>query len=191
MKLMHWLAVFVSVVAASTYVQAQAPLPSGSVYRLAIELTDQDGHSSPFAALRGEPTLITMFYTSCQFVCPMIAETIRRTEDALPADQRNHVHVVMVSFDPRRDTVSILHKMAAEHSLATPRWSLARTDAASVRKLAALLGIQYRQLADGDFSHTSSIILLDAEGRIVARTQELGAVDPVVVAGLRRMAAAH
>ena len=56
-----------------------------------------------------------------------------------------------------------------------------------MRKLAALLGIRYRQLADGEFNHTSVLILLDAEGRILARTEKLGAKpDPAFLAAVRK-----
>jgi protein SCO1/2 len=42
-------------------------------------------------------------------------------------------------------------------------------------------------LANGDFNHTSALVLLDAEGRIVARTEKIGSVpDPEFVAAVRR-----
>ena len=44
-----------------------------------------------------------------------------------------------------------------------------------MRKLAGVLGIRYRELADGEFNHTSALVLLDAEGRVLARTEKLGA----------------
>jgi protein SCO1/2 len=56
---------------------------------------------------------------------------------------------------------------------------LARTaQRADTRRVAALLGLQYRQLPDGDFNHSSELVLLDADGRIVGRTSEMGRVDP-------------
>ena len=57
----------------------------------------------------------------------------------------------------------------------------------NVRKLAAILGIQYRQLDDGDFNHTSVLILLDAEGRIAARSEKMGKTDPAFVDAIRRV----
>ena len=46
------------------------------------------------------------------------------------------------------------------------------------RKIAATLGIQYRLLADGEYNHTTVLVLLDADGRIVGRTKRIGASDP-------------
>ena len=168
-------------------------LPANSVYQLAIALTDQDGHDFRLADRRGKPILISMFYSSCQFVCPMLIDTLRDTEAKLDAGERSQLGVLMVSIDPARDTVAVLRRKADERAIATPRWTMARTDAASVRKLAAVLGIQYRALADGEFNHTTALILLDADGRIVARSSQLGNADPAFVLKVRQtlQAASH
>ena len=60
-----------------------------------------------------------------------------------------------------------------------------------MRKLAAMLGIQYRALPKGDFNHTTSLILLDAEGRIAGRSGELSGADPDFVALLKKTVAAR
>ena len=51
----------------------------------------------------------------------------------------------------------------------------------NVRKLAAVLDIQYRALDNGDFNHSTALILVDAQGRIVGRTSELAGADPAFV----------
>ena len=51
-------------------------------------------------------------------------------------------------------------------------------------------GPAYRQLADGEFNHTSALVLLDAEGRVVARTEQVGSkVDPEFMAAVHRVLA--
>jgi protein SCO1/2 len=47
--------------------------------------------------------------------------------------------------------------------------------------------VQFRRLDDGDFNHSSVLILLDPEGRIAARTETMGKIDPVFVAATRRL----
>lgn len=157
-----------------------APLPASSVYQLLVPFTDQRGNTSTLADWRGKPVMITMFYSSCQFVCPRIVEALKRTEESL-GPQRAPVPVLMVSFDPERDDVAALKAMAEERHIDSRFWTLARTDARNVRKLAAMLGIQYRQLPSGEFNHSSAIILLDAEGRVVGKTSTLGDADPAFV----------
>jgi protein SCO1/2 len=166
-----------------------APLAPHSIYLLGLNITDQDGRTTDLARTRGAPTLVTMFYTSCPVACPLTIDTLRMIEDAAPAAERARLRVLLVSFDPVHDTVAALHAVAVQRELDTRRWTLARSDAAGARKLAALLGIRYRQSADGDFSHSSTIVLLDAEGRMVARTDTLGAVDPGLLAALHALPA--
>ncbi|MEO8459358.1 MAG: SCO family protein [Dokdonella sp.] len=173
-------------VAASTQVKS-ADLPGDSVYRLDIPLVDQDGRGSHFADHRGKPMLVSMFYSSCPYVCPMTIETLRSSERALSEAQRSQIEVLLVSFDPKRDDPPALKRIAVQHKVDTVRWTLARPDAGNVRKLAAVLDIQYRQLTDGDFNHSTSLILLDREGRIVARTSKLGDVDPEFIEVIRRV----
>ncbi len=179
MKTHHLLALlFFMGVGAAT---ALPVLPPDSIYQLPVSMTDQDGKTRELASHRGHPLIITMFYTSCQYVCPRIIEAAKRTQDSLtPAEQRE-VPVVMVTFDPVHDDVSALKTVATERKLNGPTWTLARTDPRDTRKLAAALGIQYRELPNGDFNHTSVLVLLDAEGRIVGKTTTIGTADPAFV----------
>jgi protein SCO1/2 len=151
-------------------------LRGDSVYQLSAALTDQDGKPFELASLRGGPVLVSMFYTSCEMVCPMLFETIHHTLQALPEAQRASVRVLMVSFDPARDTVPVL-KATARARGCDARWTLARCDADTARRIAAVLHIQYRRLDSGEFNHSTVIDLLDKEGRIAASTGKLGQVD--------------
>ena len=163
-------------------------LPADSIYQLRVGLTDQDGAALELASMRGRPLLASMFYTSCQMVCPMIFETVAGTLQALAPAQRAKVRVLMVSFDPARDTVAVLKETAHAHRC-DAQWTLARPDDESgARKIAALLGVQYRRLANGEFNHSSSIALVDADGRIGARSGKLGAVDDDLLKSIRAMA---
>jgi protein SCO1/2 len=162
-----------------------AALPGDSIYQLEPHLVDQDGKPFALAATRGGPVLASMFYSSCEMVCPALFETIAQTLKALPAAQRERVRVVMVSFDPERDTVEVLKDTAQKHGCG-PNWTLARGSAADVRRIAAVLGVQYRRLDSGEFNHSTQIALLDADGRIAQRSGLLGEVDPALVQALRR-----
>jgi len=168
---------------------ATGPLPGDSVYNLDASLVDQDGKTLRFADGRGQPRLVSMFYSSCKFVCPMIIDTLRRTERSLPDADRRRLGVLMVSFDPDRDTPEALKNVAAKHKVDLMRWTLARAEDADVRRLAAVLGIQYKLRDDGDYNHSSVMILLDAEGRIVARTERMGELDADFVNAVKRVAA--
>lgn len=158
-------------------VPPSAPLSGESIYQLQAPLTTTDGKAHALADLRGRPVLVAMFYSSCQSVCPLLAFTMRRMEAALSEAERSRMQIVLVSFDPARDTPAALAAFAALHKLDTGRWWLARTPESSVRELAAVLGVRYREASPGVFSHSAVITLLDAEGRIVQRTTRLDALD--------------
>jgi protein SCO1/2 len=163
-----------------------ADLPGDSVYHLDVPLVDQDGVGFKFADGHGKPRVVSMFYTSCRYVCPLIIDTLLKTERALPEAERGKLEVLLVSIDPDKDTPEALKRVADKRHLDTPRWRLARTDKAHVRRLAAVLGIQYKQLEDREFSHSSALVLLDAQGRISARSDRLGEADPEFVAAVGR-----
>ena len=144
-------------------------------------MIDQADKSFSIAERRGHPVLVGMFYTSCQFVCPMLVEALRHTEAKLTPQERANLSVLLVTVDPARDTVAVLQRTAKERELDPAHWTMARTDAKTIRKLAAVLGVQYRAPPNGDFNHSTDLILLDADGRFAGRTAQLGSADPAFV----------
>ncbi|MBV2209234.1 MAG: SCO family protein [Thermomonas sp.] len=178
------LLIFVGSVSAA---QPAKPLPSDSIYQLPLPLTTSQGQTRDWRSLRGKPQLISMFYTSCQFVCPLIIETGKAVERQLTPDQQKRLGITFISMDPARDTSVALKNMADKRKLDPARWTLASPKASDVRAAAGVLGIRYRQLADGEFNHTSVVILVDAEGRILARSEKIGSKpDPAFVAEVRK-----
>ena len=159
--------------------------PPGSIYQLDARLTDQAGQAQGLDLYRGSPVLITMFYGSCQATCPMIIDTLRATERALGPEKATPLRVLMISIDPQRDTTEALRQLAATRRIDTARWTLASTDAATVRDIAALLDLQYKKLPGGEFSHSTVIALLSTRGEIEARATTLGRADPELMDRLR------
>jgi protein SCO1/2 len=158
-----------------------AALASDSVYQVNATLTDQNGRAFKLSDHLGKPVLASMFYTSCKFVCPMLIDTMTLTRQALTPEERAQIDMLLISFDPQRDDVKTLKSVALSREVDSNQWTLARTDVSSSRKIAATLGIQYRLLSDGDFNHTTVLVLLDRDGRIVGRTQKMGTADPAFV----------
>ena len=161
-----------------------AAVPGESLYQLDTKLETHDGRTLELAALRGSPVLVTMFYASCEGVCPLIAVHLRRIESRLSTAQRERLRVLMVSFDPARDTPEALAKFARDHRADADRWVLARADEGDTREIAAALGIRYRGLPNGVFSHSTVITILDADGVMRARTSDLKEIEPEFLAAL-------
>jgi protein SCO1/2 len=162
-------------------------LPGDSVYQLEADFSDQSGQTFQLTDRRGRPQLVAMFYTSCRYVCPLIVDSAKAIEHALGDEARAGLGILLVSLDPDRDDTAALKKVVDQRKLDPTRWTLARTSEHDVRALAALLGVRYRALADGEFNHTSSLVLLDDEGRKLASSTALGAKpDPEFLAAVRR-----
>ncbi len=166
-----------------------APLANESLYHLKASFTDQHGQPFALETLRGSPVLATMFYASCTSICPMLIAQVDRAYDALPPATRERTHVLLVSLDPARDTVEKLRELGQRHGIDDPRWHFLRTDAEDVRALAALLGIRYRALPDGEISHSPLIALLDREGVLAMRMENAGADPAALVAATEHAAA--
>ena len=184
------LACLLLVVASAPAAPAAAPLPRDSVYQLPLPLTDQHGKKWDWRSHRGQPQVVAMFYTSCQYMCPLIVDSGKAVEHGLTPAERAKLGIMLISMDPQRDTPAALMAIATKRKLDSRRWALASPRASDVRSVAGMLGVRYRQLANGDFNHTSALLLLDRDGRIVARTEQVGSVpDPAFIAVVRRSVA--
>jgi protein SCO1/2 len=123
------------------------------------------------ASFKGAPFVVALIYTSCQAVCPLILSDMLEIERRLsPAAQRTRF--VAISLDPKRDTPGTLLAYAKQRKLDLSRWTLLTGDEDDVREIAAVLGMRYRQVAGGDFVHSSLITVVDGEG--VIRRQQIG-----------------
>lgn len=164
-----------------------APLPSDSVYQLNAPLVDQQGRKLRLADKRGKVQLVSMFYTSCKFICPLIIDSGRAIERSLTPAEQQKLGILLISMDPRRDTPTKLATVFNRRKLEPARWTFASPTPDDVRAIAGVLGIRYRQLEDGEFNHTSALVLLDANGRVLARTEQMGTrPDPEFLAAVRK-----
>lgn len=161
-------------------------LPPASIYHLQAALVNQDGQARNLDLYRGQPVLAAMFYGSCPHTCPLLIDTIRSVESALSPADRTRLRVLLISIDPQRDTPRALRKLATDRRIDVSRWTLTRAEEATVRKVAAVLNVQYRRLPDGEFNHSSAITVLSPEGEILIQSPVLGHADPALIAALAR-----
>jgi len=163
--------------------------PEDDLSDLDVALVDQDSAAFAFPSdLAGRPAYVTAVYTNCPDVCPMTMAQTRKVYEALGADTAR-VAFVTFSFDPARDTPTVLRRYAATWRLG-PDWRLATGDSTTVAGLMDRLGIrsevsQRDTFADGRvyyaLSHTDKALLLDADGRVV-ETYGGSAAPPEMVA---------
>lgn len=185
----HFLIAFLLALLPASVAMAQSgsALPSDSVYQLDAPMRDQQGRSITLSARRGQVQLASMFYTSCAYICPLIIDSGLAIEKQLTPTEKAKLGIVLISLDPKRDTPVAMLRIAERRKLDGSRWALLQPRENDVRAIAGVLGIRYRALSDGEFNHTSELILLDKQGRILARTAKIGNVpDPDFVRTVKR-----
>lgn len=161
---------------------AAAPFTAGSIYQADAPFVDDAGRAVSLGAFRGRPVVLLMFFASCGYACPLLVTDLEAIRARLPADLRERAAFVLVSFDVARDTPAALAAYRQRRGL-DGGWTLLHGEDDAVRELAALTGVKYKQEADGMFSHSNVITLLNREGEIVHQRQGLkGGIDEAVAA---------
>jgi protein SCO1/2 len=146
----------------------------GSLYELEEKWTTQSGTTITLADFKKEPILISMFYASCQSVCPRIVSDLQKLEKEIQAKSGKIPKIVLVSFDPEKDTKEVLQTYVGKMKLGD-NWTLLNGTNDSVRMLSVVLGINYQKTETGDFNHSTVISLISSDGKIETRVEGIGA----------------
>ena len=161
---------------------AAAPFSKNSLYQAEAGFTADSGQAFSLGELHGRPVVLNMFFASCGYACPLLVTDMLAIQGRLPAELRGKALFVLVSFDVARDTPAVLAQYRAQHGL-DGQWVLLHGSDDSVRELAALLGVKYKQEADGAFSHSNILTILNGQGEIVhQRTGLKGGLDEAAAA---------
>ena len=155
----------------STNIAPATPLSDRSIYNVESVWTSDYGKDVPLRQLKGRVQVVTMFFSSCVYACPIIVHDLKKIEAGLEAVGITNSSFVLVTFDTENDTVEKLHSFRKQRELAD-NWMLLRGAADDVAELGALLGVKYRKEANGQFAHSNIITILNEEGEIVH--QQLG-----------------
>lgn len=144
-----------------------------SVYHLDAEWTNHRGETYSLGDFSGEPVIIVMFYGNCTQVCPILIKDAWRLYSSIEESIRESVNVLAITFDTENDTPEVLNDYAEYEQLNIPGWHFMTSEAANVRSLAMMLGVQYSKKSDGHFAHTNLVTVLDKQGRIAKRVEGL------------------
>jgi protein SCO1/2 len=155
-----------------------------SLYLLASTWTSDVGRQIKLGALRGRPQIVAMFFTHCEYACPILIGELKAIEASLPPEVLGKVDFLLVSIDSRRDTPAELAAFRVKRHLAAERWSLLHGQADDVRELAALLGVNYTEDTRGQFAHSNLITLLNSEGEVAFQQNGLNQDPAALVAAI-------
>ena len=146
-------------------------LSDNSLFHLDSTWTNDAARPLKLGSFQGRPLVVTMFFSSCAYACPILVHDVKRIEAAIPENIRTDVSFVLISFDTDRDTPPVLAEFRARHQLPA-NWTLLRGGTDDVLELAALLGIKFKKDARGEFAHSNIISLLNGQGEVVL--QQIG-----------------
>ena len=138
---------------------------------------NQDSQPQNFQDFLGEPVLVAMIFTHCDYACPRIIQDLRHLRTAIAETGMPVPHVLLASFDTRRDVPERLKTYAKAASLGPDNWTLWHGDSNAIDELSAVLGVRFRPEANGMFAHSNIITLLNAKGEICH--QQKGLEQPV------------
>jgi protein SCO1/2 len=158
---------------------AVEPFTDRSIYQVESTWTTDHGKSLPLSQLRGRVQIVTMFFTSCRYACPIIVHDMKKIEAGLAEAGVTNASFVLVTMDTENDTVARLHEFRQRRSLPA-NWLLLRSEPDDTLELAVLLGVKFKKEADGQFAHSNIITVLNEQGEIVH--QQLGLnTDPAAL----------
>ncbi len=138
-----------------------------SLYQLQSQWKTNLDNRFVFGSQKGQTNIVSMFYTTCTAVCPVLVQNLKRIERHLANVGIPKPHFILVTFDPVRDTEKILNRYAKQHVLTPDGWTLLRGSEEDTLELSVLLGMKYRADGSSGFSHSNIISVLDEDGKII------------------------
>lgn len=150
-----------------------------------LTFIDTEGKKIELASLQGKPLLVSLIYTGCTDVCPLIIENLRPAiEAAQAALGEDSFTTITIGFNTKRDTPDRMRSFARERGIDLPNWLFLSGKQRAVEQLAEAIGFTIVPSAGG-FDHTAQVSVIDPEGKIYQ--QVLGGVfnAPVIVEPLK------
>ena len=130
-------------------------------------LRGSDGSEVTLARYRGKVVLLTFGFTHCAAVCPTTLATLAQARDRL-GEAADSVQVIFVTVDPERDNAAHMRRYLA----AFDRSFIGATDdpdvLAQVREGYGVTATREGTGRDYAMAHTSSIFLIDRDGKLRA-----------------------
>lgn len=137
-------------------------IPKESIYTISDTFYTQNNTLITLNSFLNKPTVVGMIFTNCSYACPRLTSDMVGIENKL-LESDGKVNYVMVSFDTERDTPEQLKIFATEMKLGK-NWTLLTGSEDAIRNISVLLNVQFEKDAEGNFSHSNKVSVLDKFG---------------------------
>lgn len=139
-----------------------------------FEVVNQDSNTVNFPQdYKGKYTIVGFIYTHCPDICPVISAKLSNINKKL--EDNSDVQFVEITFDPKRDTPSVLKKYMQQFKHDKPHFTAITGDSATIDTLLSSMDIIAKIAADDDtqnkdgnylINHTNRILIMDKQGRV-------------------------
>ncbi len=137
---------------------------------------NQDSAKVSFpSAYKGKIVVMSFIYTHCPDICPLTTNNMQHLQDTIAADKFKGVKFVTMTFDPNRDTPSVLKAYADIRGIKFGDWDFLSGSDPNTDSVTYAVGVRYfpndsTYSKDGKLSyyivHTDKCILIDRNGRV-------------------------
>ncbi len=160
-------------------------ISSASIYMLTDTFQTQENKNVTLSSFAGRPTVVGMIFTNCTYACPRLTADIKNIEEKLK-DENGKINFVLVSFDSERDDPAQLKKFADNLGL-DANWALLHGSDQAIRTLSVLLNVQFEKDAEGNFSHSNIISVLDKNGVLRFQKEGLDADNTETINSIKQL----
>ena len=134
----------------------------------AVELINQYGDTISTSIADGKISVVQLFFTSCEGICPVISGNMTSVQKAFAGN--DNVKIFSMSVDPARDSVNALYAYSKRFKCDSLQWNLLTGDKKLiydyVRYQLRLPAIEEGDGGEEDFIHTQNFALIDKEHHI-------------------------
>jgi len=147
------------VIAAAAPPVAAPKTPWNAQYFPGVELTTHNGVRVSFPDLiKGRTVAIELFYTSCQYACPLETARLAQVQQLLGDRMGRDVFFFSITIDPAHDTPPVL-KAYAEKYHAGPGWTFLTGKAADIELLSKKLGLYSAPDPENKDGHMPTLLI--------------------------------
>jgi len=140
-----------------------------------FEFTNQEGQLISNSFYDEKVYVVEFFFTTCPTICPRMNENMVKIQKEYYGNP--NFGIASFSINPKHDTPEILKAYAKSHGATLKTWNFLTGNQDKIYELANSGFTLYageNSEAEGGFEHSGMFALIDKEGNIRSRMDELG-----------------
>lgn len=144
---------------------------SNAEYPWQLDLTGATGQDFHLSDYRGKTLLVSFFYTTCGFACPMQTARLAKAQQLLNSESLNASRFVSISIHPERDTPQRIDAFMRPFGIDENHWQFGTPkNTTALNQLLVQAGVKtLESMESNQTDHTMKILLIDPSGKVMQR----------------------